>query len=148
MRVGLVGCGRWGANVARDLRSLGAAVATADPRTGEYASLHHLPPCGAYVVATPATSHANVLRELLAYDKPVFCEKPLATSSAELLALSSAAHERVFVMDKWRYHPAVEELGRLARDGSLGKLATLATLRLQPREEPADADCTWVLLPH
>ena len=148
MRVGLIGCGRWGANIARDLLAAGVRVEIADPVTGTYASLEELPACDAYVVATPSASHASVLAAVLPYGKPVFCEKPLATGLDALLALPTTAHELVFVMDKWRYHPAIEELGRLARAGAFGALSGITTRRLDSAHGHADADCTWILLPH
>ena len=148
MRVGLVGCGRWGANIARDLLSIGVRLEIADPVTGAYASLHDLPACDAYVVATPSTSHASVLADVLPYGKPIFCEKPLGTKLSALLALPAAANELVFVMDKWRYHPAIEELGRLAVAETLGALRGVATHRLDATHAHDDVDCTWILLPH
>ena len=148
MRVGLIGCGRWGANIARDLLALEVEIAIADPVTGTYPSLAQLPACDAYVVATPSASHARVLAAVLPYGKPVFCEKPLATGLDALLALPATAHELVFVMDKWRYHPTIEELGRLARTGAWGVLAEITTRRLDSGHRHTDADCTWILLPH
>ncbi|MDB5070574.1 MAG: hypothetical protein JWM87_1685 [Candidatus Eremiobacteraeota bacterium] len=148
MRVGLIGCGRWGANIARDLRALNVSLEIADPITGAYASLHALPPCDAYVVATPTTDHASTIGALVPFGKPVFCEKPLAADSSALQALPDTARELVFVMDKWRYHPAIEELGRLASAGGLGAVYGIATRRLDVRHGYADVDCTWILLPH
>jgi len=116
--------------------------------TGAYASLLDLPACDAYVVATPSTSHAGVLADLLQFGKPIFCEKPLGTKLSELLALPAAARELVFVMDKWRYHPAIEELRRLVSGGGLGTFYGVATRRLDSTHGHADADCTWILLPH
>jgi predicted dehydrogenase len=148
LRVGLVGCGRWGANIARDLLAMGVRLEVADPVTGAYASLRELPACDAYVVATPSTSHASVLADLLPFGKPVFCEKPLGTDSCALNALPAAANELVFVMDKWRYHPAIEKLGLLARAGTVGAVDALETRRLGLAHGHDDVDCTWILLPH
>jgi predicted dehydrogenase len=148
LRIGLVGCGRWGANIARDLLAMDVRLEIADPVTGAYASLRELPACDAYVVATPSTSHVSVLAELLPFGKPIFCEKPLGTSLSALLALPTLAHELVFVMDKWRYHPAIEELGRLATGEAFGALYGITTRRLDSKHEHSDVDCTWILLPH
>ena len=127
---------------------MGVRLEIADPVTGAYASLHQLPACDAYVVATPSTTHVGVLAELLPYRKPIFCEKPLGTSLSALEALPATAHELVFVMDKWRYHPAIERLGVLARDKPLGELRGIATRRLDSSHGHHDVDCTWILLPH
>jgi predicted dehydrogenase len=127
---------------------MGIRLEVADPVTGTYASLHELPACDAYVVATPSTSHTGILAELLPLGKPIFCEKPLGTDSGALEALPATAHEFVFVMDKWRYHPAIEKLGRLVTAGALGAVDGVTTRRLDATHAHDDADCTWILLPH
>jgi len=127
---------------------MGVRLEIADPVTGAYASLRELPACDAYVVATPSTTHVGVLAELLPYGTPIFCEKPLGTDSRALEALPAVAHELVFVMDKWRYHPAIERLGVLARNGALGEVRGIATRRLDSKHGHDDVDCTWMLLPH
>jgi predicted dehydrogenase len=148
LRIGLVGCGRWGANIAHDLLAMSVRLEIADPVTGAYASLRELPECDAYVVATPSTTHVGVLADLLPYGKPIFCEKPLGTSSDALEGLPATAHELVFVMDKWRYHPAIEALRDFATEGGLGQFHGIATRRLDSTHAHTDVDCTWILLPH
>ena len=51
-------------------------------------------------------------------------------------------------MDKWRYHPGVELLGELARDGSLGAVRGLQTTRIGWGNPHDDVDASWVLAPH
>jgi predicted dehydrogenase len=148
LRVALVGCGRWGANIARDLLAMGVRLEIADPVTGAYASLHELPACDSYVVATPSTTHVDILAELLPFGKPIFCEKPLGTELSALQLLPAASHDLIFVMDKWRYHPAIEKLGRLAVEGTLGAIHGVTTHRLDTTHAHDDVDCTWILLPH
>src|SRR5262245_47248432 len=86
-RVGLVGCGRWGRNILRDLASLGARVVVADPSEparraaiagGALAAVpaaDELPEVDGLVVATPASTHAAVIEPLLPRGVPVFVEK-------------------------------------------------------------------------
>jgi predicted dehydrogenase len=62
--------------------------------------------------------------------------------------LPAAAHELVFVMDKWRYHPAIEKLGELVMETALGQLRGITTRRLDSTLGQSDVDCTWILLPH
>ena len=88
LRVGLVGCGRWGANVLRDLVALGAEVTVAEPDADRrdralsagasrgVAAAEQLPHCDGYVVVTPAPSHREVCEHLLGRGVPVFVEKP------------------------------------------------------------------------
>jgi predicted dehydrogenase len=162
VHIALVGCGRWGANILRDLRDLGASV-TAVARSeasieraraggaGVVASIDDLsvgPSIDGVVVATPTSTHVEVVRGVLDLGVPVFVEKPLGTDVAACEALVSEAGERIFVMDKWRYHPGIEALGSLARSGDLGDLVGLSTVRHQWGSAHRDVDVVWVLAPH
>src|ERR1041384_6958925 len=119
MNVGLVGCGRWGVNILRDLRSLGCDVpvvarsqeSVARARDGgasavvrDVSELSHV---DGIVVATTTSSHAEVVEAALDHGVPVFVEKPVCTDSQRAVRLSELGGGRLFVMDKWRYHPGV-----------------------------------------
>jgi predicted dehydrogenase len=160
MVVGLVGCGRWGRHILRDLRSLGSDVPVVarspESRTraeeggaavvvGEVASL---PAVDGLVVATSTSTHASVLGEALGLGVPVFCEKPLCDDPAEAATLAARAPDRLFVMDKWRYHPGVLELAAIAREERLGPVSGLRTTRVGWGSPHDDADPVWVLAPH
>jgi predicted dehydrogenase len=158
--VGLVGCGRWGANVLRDLVALGADVCVADPdpeaRAGAVAGgarvvvarTTELPRCDGYVVVTPAPTHRAVCEPLLAHGVPVFVEKPPCTDVADVDALARAGGGRLFVMHKWRYHPGIRALAELARSGRLGSPVTLETTRTGPGTLPPAVDVLWHLATH
>jgi predicted dehydrogenase len=157
--VALVGCGRWGRNILRDLLELGAAVSVVDPAAearaaaaaaGARAALVGLDALGAVdgaVVATPTSRHAAAIEALLPRAVPVFCEKPLTADPPAAARLAAAGAGRVFVMDKWRHHPGVEALAALARSGELGPVAGLRTTRLGGRGHD-DVDAVWTLAPH
>jgi len=159
MVVGQIGCGHWGALVLRDLLALGCDVQVvarseatrARAREGganavvpDVASLTRV---DAIVVVTPIATHADVLDEALRHDVPVFVEKPLCDDPADADRLAAVAPGRLFVMDKWRYHPAVLKLAELAEFGSLGRPLGLRTIRVQP-DNRHEEDATWVLAPH
>jgi len=156
--LGLIGCGRWGRLVLRDLVALKAAVTVVATRdharvakeTGArdvVGRIQDLPRVDGVVVVTPTSTHADVIEVLLPRGVPIFCEKPLCddASRAERLA---AAGDRLFVMDKWRYHPGVIELASIARSGELGPVVGLRTTRLGYSHPYTDTDCVWTLLPH
>ena len=107
-----------------------------------------LPDVDGAIVATPTTLHEEAVEELLGRGVPVFVEKPLTADLRSAERLARQAGERLFVMDKWRYHPGVEALGGIARSGELGAVIGLVTERLGLREAHADVDAVWILAPH
>ena len=157
-RVGLAGCGSWGRYILRDLLSLGCSVsvvarspesmARAEGADTIVGSVRELPEVDGIVIATPTTTHATVIEHALERGVPVFVEKPLTNDPAAADRLAAAAGERLFVMDKWRYHPGVELLRDLARDGSLGAVRGLFTTRIGWGNPHDDVDAAWVLAPH
>jgi len=159
MVIGLIGCGQWGAHVLRDLRSLGCDVpvlarsdaSIARARAGGAAivvpRMAELGTVDALVVVTPIATHAAVVDEALAFDVPVFVEKPLCDDVDDAKRLAALAPGRLFVMDKWRYHPGVRALAEIARTGRLGRTHGLRTIRVQP-DNRHEEDASWVLVPH
>jgi predicted dehydrogenase len=160
MRMGLVGVGRWGRFILRDLVSLGCdvvAVARTDESRSrateggaidlvrEVADLHGV---AGVVVATPTSTHAAVVADALRIGVPVFVEKPLTDDPASAEDLAADGGDRLFVMDKWRYHPGVEAIAGLAASGQYGKLRGIRTRRLSWGHSHSDVDAVWVLLPH
>ena len=157
--IALVGCGRWGRYILRDLVELGARTLVVDPdpaaqaaaRAGgaelAVATLDELPAVDGAVVATPTTAHAASVAALLDRGLPVFCEKPLTADAASAAQLAARAPARLFVMDKWRYHPGVEALAAIARTGELGPVTGLRSRRFGGSRYP-DVDAVWTLAPH
>ena len=133
MVVGQVGCGHWGAHVLRDLRTLGCDVhvvarseasrarASEGGAKAVVPDVRSLTGLDAVVVVTPIATHADVLDEALQHDVPVFVEKPLCDDPADADRLAALAPGQLFVMDKWRYHPAILKLAALAESASLGR---------------------------
>ncbi|OCP10126.1 MULTISPECIES: Gfo/Idh/MocA family oxidoreductase [unclassified Ensifer] len=158
--IGLVGYGRWGKHIFRDLRALGAEVHVAVPSAASRAEAMAkgaasvcgdcslLPQVDGFVVATPTVTHASVLSELTSRERPIFVEKPLTDNLEQAQALVRRAGERIFVMDKWRYHPGVEALAARAKSGALGDILGIRTFRLGWDNPHRDVDAIWILLPH
>jgi len=160
LRIGLVGCGLWGRHILRDLRALGAEVevvarsqASRDrarqggaerivESTGELGEVDGI------VVATPETSHAATVAEALEHGQPVFAEKPLTVDPESAAGLAAAAPDRLFVMDKWRYHPGIEALRDLADSGELGPVRAITLKRLGWGNVHPTSDAIWHLIPH
>lgn len=158
--VGLVGFGRWGRLIFRDLRALGAEVHVAVPSAASrtaaleagaasaVATAADLPDADGYVVAPITVEHAAAVRALAPRGRPMFVEKPLTADPESAAALVAAAGDRIFVMDKWRYHPGIAELARLARTGAFGPIRSITSHRLGWGNPHRDVDAVWILLPH
>lgn len=143
----------------RDLRLLGADVevvarsaeSVARARDGGAArvvpDIESLGDVSALVIATPIATHASVLREALALGVPTFVEKPLCDDAGDAEQLAALAPKRLFVMDKWRYHPGIAALAQIAASQGLGRVHGLHTVRVQP-DNRHEEDAVWVLVPH
>ena len=159
MVVGLVGCGHWGVNILRDLRALGCDVrvvarsdaSVARARNGGAAAvvpeIGELGAVDGIVTCTPIETHAAVIEEALAADVPVFTEKPLCDDAGDATRLAALAPDRLFVMDKWRYHPGVAVIADLAQSQRFGLVHGLQTVRVQQGNRHSE-DAVWVLAPH
>ncbi|HEY1116899.1 MAG TPA: Gfo/Idh/MocA family oxidoreductase, partial [Acidimicrobiales bacterium] len=158
--VGLVGFGRWGRHIFRDLRALGAEVHVAVPSPASrdaalaagaasvVPSAGELPELDGYVLAPVTVAHADALRALVGRGRPMFVEKPLTADAESAAELVRAAGDRIFVMDKWRYHPGIVELARLARSGAFGPIRSITSHRHGWGNPHRDVDAVWILLPH
>ena len=159
-RVALVGCGRWGRHILRDLLALGCDVpvvarteaSRARAREGgageiveDIASLEAV---DGVVVSTPTATHAEVVEEALELGVPVFVEKPLTADVASARRLAAAAPDRLFVMDKWRYHPGVREMARIVQSGELGAPVGIHARRVTLGHRYSDVDTVWIHAPH
>lgn len=159
--IGLVGCGQWGQWILRDLVRLGCHCVVADlSETGrEHAMGLGAQSCvsrasqlpqelDGYVVATPASTHHEVILSLLDRHRPIYVEKPLTDSAHTARHLAEIAPHRLFVMEKWRYHGGVQAIADLCRSGRLGKVRTLHCRRVQSGQSQRDVNPIWTLLPH
>jgi predicted dehydrogenase len=159
LSVALVGCGGWGRIVLRDLVSLGCDLtvvgrseatrerALAGGAARAVAGIEELQSVAGVVVVVPTPAHEEVVQKALVLDVPVFVEKPLTDDVAAARRLA-AAGERLFVMDKWRYHPGVGMLGEIARSGELGGVVGLKTVRVGWGNPHSGSDAVWILAPH
>jgi predicted dehydrogenase len=161
IEVGLIGCGRWGRLILRDLVALGARVHVVAPSeaTRAFATAHGAvsavtqvsaieAAAAGYVVATPTSTHGAAIEQLIATGRPVFVEKPLASDVVTARRLVVAAGDRIFVMDKWRYHPGILAMAAMARSGELGDLLGIRSYRLGWSHAHRDVDSIWILMPH
>jgi predicted dehydrogenase len=164
--IGLVGCGRWGRLILRDLISIGCKVCVVarssisiEGAISGGASAIYPDIAGLFrsekntegvVIATRAHEHHGVIMELLRLlgpSFPIFCEKPITTDVRDADEVVRVG-KKVFVMDKWRYHPAVRRMGRARETGEFGSLIGLHMRRVQTENPHSDVSSPWTYLPH
>ena len=126
-KIGLIGCGMWGQNLARNLVQLEALVAVADRNAkaaNEFASAFNVTAMSVdelientnidgIVIATGASSHDELALAGLIANKHIYIEKPLSLSLAGAHAIRDAAksaQRQVMVGHLIRYHSAFIEL--------------------------------------
>jgi predicted dehydrogenase len=168
-RIGVVGLGYWGPNLARNFDRLPGAElrwicdqsegarerwGAAFPSTRVSADLEELledPELDAVVVATHVPSHAALATRVLASGKHCFVEKPLAQSVSDAEQVVAAAREAgklLMVGHLLEYHPGVEKLKEIADSGELGEIYYLYSNRLNLGKLRADENALWSLGAH
>lgn len=164
-RIGLIGCGMWGRNLARNLSQLGALVSVADRNVENAAAFadefggkadsidavldqHDL---NGIIVATPAFTHAEMACRALAAGRHVYVEKPLAMSLDEAGRIASAAKSAgrmVMVGHLIRYHQAFITLQQEIAAGAIGTLRHVMAHRLAMGRIRSNESVIHDLCPH
>lgn len=167
IKVAVVGMGYWGKKLVRTFANLGSLAAVCERDAGrlsafteqyagiksfhDFSSMLNDRTIGAVAIATPAESHADVVREALVAGKDVFVEKPLCLSireGAELVALAQE-HDRILMVGHllW-YHQAVLKLKELIRTGELGRIQYIYSNRLNLGKIRREENILWSFAPH
>ena len=159
-RIGLVGCGAWGRHILRDLKQCGAVVHVVAPSEGSrqnaiahkadsiVAHLADLRAVDGYIVAAPTSLHADIIEALLPTSRPIFTEKPMTSDPASARRIVQAAADRVFVMQKWRYHPGIERMRQEIAGGAVGEVLGIHIQRWGWGCPHPDVNAIWILMPH
>ena len=167
LRIGLVGCGYWGAKHARVFNDLSdvdgialiepdaasrEALSAAYPTAPTYLSLEAaLPHVDAVVIATPPATHTELALQALRGGKHVLVEKPLATTAAEarLIVEEAIRTDRVLMVGHtFEFNPAVQQLRRCLDCGELGDVYYIHSSRFNIDLYRRDVNVIWDLAPH
>jgi myo-inositol 2-dehydrogenase / D-chiro-inositol 1-dehydrogenase len=98
---------------------------------------------GAVVIAAATTAHPELIRASIGRGLPTFCEKPLAATLDDTIALAADIDRSGIPFQlgfQRRFDPAYQEVHRLIRNGSLG---TLYAIRLAGHD-PAPAHEAYI----
>lgn len=167
LALGLIGCGYWGKNLARNFRSLGALQVLCDAspatlasygddyagvtKTSSVAEVLGNPAVSAVAIGAPAVLHHRLAKEAILAGKDVFVEKPLGlnTGEGEELVHLAAEHKRILMVGHLlQYHPCIQKLKDLIAAGTLGKLFYLTSNRLNLGKIRREENALWSFAPH
>jgi predicted dehydrogenase len=148
LRVAVLGAGRWGRNLVRNLHELGVLTAVADESAAvrdevlaTYPGvkvLEHVDDVltddvDAVVVATPAATHADLAIQAIGAGRHVFVEKPFTLTVADaerVVAEADAVGTTLMVGHLLLYQPAIRFLRGAIDEGLIGRPAYLNQDRL------------------
>ena len=169
VRVGVVGLGYWGPNLARNFDRLPDAELAycCDLEEANLAKARSLYPkavvtndleqlladdaLDAVVVATSVPTHYPLGKRVLEAGKHAFIEKPIALKAADaedLIATASAQGVKLMVGHLLEYHPAVAKMKELIDAGELGRIFYAYANRLNLGKVRKDENALWSLGPH
>ena len=169
IRIALAGCGHWGSNYLRILQFMeGAEVVTAcDPEAAplekirkQYPGVRPVkdfsvclkdPKVDAVILATPASTHYELVKQSLAARKHVLVEKPVALSveeAGQLVEMAQSAKRILMVGHTFLYNPAVQKMKEYVEKGTLGKIYYLQAVRTHLGLIRSDVSSVWDLAPH
>jgi predicted dehydrogenase len=166
-KIGLVGLGYWGPNLARNFGELAELrwLCDLDPElqegfaarypnarmTGAFDELLNDPELEAVVIATPAPTHYELAKRALEAGKHVLVEKPPALNAADAEDLVATAEATGLVLMPGHlllYHPAVRTLKKLIDAGELGEVFCVYSNRQNLGKIRTDENALWSLGVH
>jgi predicted dehydrogenase len=164
MRLGLIGCGRWGRNIistSRDLLDAKlVAVARANSGTActmpenccvfpDWRSLLDSNLIDGVIIASPAYTHAEIALAAMERHIPVLIEKPMALSidDAEALLKSSIKNQTYATVDHIHlFNPAFRRMVEIMP--TYGSILNISGIAGGPGPYRSDCSALWDWAPH
>ncbi|MEB3339484.1 Gfo/Idh/MocA family oxidoreductase [Okeania sp.] len=174
MKIGIVifGAGRWGVNLIRNFLNhpQSQVIAIVDPNPEKLKEIQErlqltpdivfkenwqealeLPDIAAAAIATPASTHYEIISAALKKGYHVFSEKPLTLEYSESLALCKLAEQQqrqLFVDHTYLFNSVVQAGKTIVTEGKLGELRYGYATRTHIEPVRADVDALWDLAIH
>jgi len=169
IRIGIIGFGYWGPNLARNFSSLDGCqvryIADVDPK--KLAVARKLYPAvtatenaeavindkeiEAVVIASPVSTHYEFAKNALNNGKHVLIEKPMTRSAAEaeeLIELAAKKHKVLMVDHTFLYTGAVKKIKEIISQDHIGEIRYFDSTRINLGLFQHDVNVIWDLAPH
>lgn len=169
IKIGLIGYGYWGPNLARNFNNNPELELTAIcdfssdrlqaagalyPNTNLVSNAEDLfknNNVDAIAIATPVSTHFDLAKEALLSDKHVWLEKPMTEQveqGEELIDLALNKNKVLLVDHTFVYTGAVNKIKEIVESGELGDLIYYDSIRVNLGLFQQDIDVIWDLAPH
>ncbi len=169
IKVGVIGYGYWGPNVARNFNLPGVSqvIAIADKSeksqrraqeafphvkvVGDAQEILNNTEIDVVAVVTPVWTHFELAKAALNHGKHVFVEKPFTASVAqaeELIELAARKRLQIMVDHTFLFTGAVRKIRQLVDEGTLGNLFYYDSMRVNLGLFQHDINVIWDLAPH
>lgn len=169
VRVGVIGLGYWGPNLARNFNAADgvelSAICDLDERrlsqiAGSYPTAKKTrsveevltdPDIDAVAIATPVNTHYPIAKHALNAGKHVLVEKPLSSTvemAEELVDLAQSKGLVLMVDHIFAYSAPVRKMKEIYCSGQLGELFFIDSVRINLGLFQHDVNVVWDLAPH
>lgn len=169
IRIAVIGAGHWGPNLIRNFNNgrTSSVVRVVDRDEKRLAQVHQRfndietssnatdafndASVDAVVIATPTSTHFELVRAALEAGKHVLVEKPIAhdvESSDALVELATKVGRTLMVGHVFLFNGAVREAARIIDNGDLGKIFHISMVRTNLGPIRMDVDASWDLAAH
>ncbi|MDR3570571.1 MAG: Gfo/Idh/MocA family oxidoreductase [Syntrophobacteraceae bacterium] len=169
IRVGIVGYGYWGPNIARNFERVEGCrvvrICDSNPdalervrkslpgidTSTELSAVVKAPDIDAVAIVTPVSTHFELARQALENGKHVFVEKPFTSNSDQALRLIEIAERKnlkLMIDHTFLFTGAVRKIKQLVEEGVLGKLYYYDSTRVNLGLFQHDVNVIWDLAPH
>lgn len=167
--IGIIGCGYWGPNLARNFNTLQQcqvkmicdvseerlsyiqSIYSNVETTTAFDRLLEDPEIDAIVIATPVRYHFELAMQSLLANKHIFIEKPMVSSIKEAQLINDLADKKnltIMTGHTFIYSSAVRKIKELVQSGELGEIQYIAARRLNLGLFQKDINVAWDLAPH
>jgi predicted dehydrogenase len=169
IRIGLIGYGYWGPNIARNLtesdffdlamiadsyESQRLRASKKFPLTSIVDSADYIindPTIHAVAIVTPPESHFHLAKACLEAGKHVLVEKPVTTKASDalqLIKIASVNNLTIMVDHTFVYSPPVGFIRKYIKDGNLGSIHSFDSKRINLGLIQKNSDVLWDLAVH